>query len=265
MYLIYFDESGNSGNNLIHSQQPVFGLACLLIDDAQWMEVESGIEAIIETFFPAPRPESFEIHANELINPRGYFRQFPITHRIEFLTEILQFLHNRKIAVFQRTIVKSRYAKWLEDTFGGGVIINPHLAAFPLLAQVVNDYLKSLPEQPRGIFISDENRDIMFDVEKSQKMLRGASGRLHLSQIIEKGFFIDSRKSYPLQLADICAYFSRRCEEAARGFPIREFEQPLIDYFPKLLHYGQEAMPDVLAWLESEQKRSDQGQKPRGR
>ena len=46
-----------------------------------------------------------------------------------------------------------------------------------------------------GIFISDENKEIVRDVEKSIKVLRGIEGTLKLGQIIEKGFFIDSSKS----------------------------------------------------------------------
>lgn len=265
MILSYLDESGNSGNNLAHPQQPVFCLAALLVPENLWVTVESDVSAQIEQFFPGPRPDDFEIHASELVNPRGFFRAYPIAHRLDFISAVLGVARDHDLKVIHRAIVKQRYLRWLESTFGPGVIINPHLAAFPLVAHVVNDYLKMLPGSPLGIFISDENREIMFDVEKAQKVLRGTPGRLHLDQIIEKGFFIDSRKSLLLQLCDLCVYGCRRLEEEKAGFLVKEINRPVIEALKPLLHRGKEPLPDVLAWLESEQKRSGQGQKPRSR
>lgn len=265
MILAYLDESGNAGNNLAHPQQPVFCLAALLVPENVWVSVEAELSNEIERFFPPPRPPEFEIHASELINPRGFFRAFPIAHRLDFISAVLGIAHRHGLKVIHRAIVKLRYLRWLESTFGPGVVINPHLAAFPLVAHVVNDYLKALPDSPLGIFISDENREIMFDVEKAQRALRGTPGRLHLDLIIEKGFFIDSRKSVLLQLGDLCAYGCRVLEEDRAGFPVKEINRSVIEAIKPLLHRGKESLPDVLAWLESEQKRSGQGQKPRGR
>ena len=101
------------------------------------------------------------------------------------------------------------------------VEINPHIAAYALVAQVVNAYLKELPGSPFGIFISDENKEVVKDLEKSHRVLRGTAGPLHLSQVIEKGFFIDSRKSLLLQLADLCAYCLRMKEELAAQLPVK--------------------------------------------
>jgi hypothetical protein len=88
---------------------------------------------------------------------------------------------------------------------------------------------------------------------------------LHLDRIIEKGFFIDSKKSLLLQLSDLCAYACRRLEEDNAGMPVKEINRGVIEAVKPLLHRGEESLPDVLAWLEAEQKRSGQGPKPRGR
>lgn len=259
MYLVYFDESGNSGNNLVHAQQPVFVLAALLVPAASWQTIEAELEKTVDTFFPPPRPLDFEIHANELINPRGFFRQFPIQKRLDLYRALLAIAEKHRLRVVHRAIVKKRYAQWLERTFGAGVFINPHIAAFALVSQVVNDFLRSLSHTTMGIFISDENRDVMTDIEKSQRILRGTSGRLRLSQVIEKGFFIDSRKSLLIQLADLCAYSLRRMEEQQAGLPVRPLDANCIAWVKPLIHRGGEALPDVLAWLQSEQKKERPG------
>lgn len=85
MHLIYLDESGQTGTNLRDTFQPVFVLGALVVPESVWLELEKDLQAAIETSFPAPRPDDFEIHATEISNPRnGYFKQFPIAHRLEF-------------------------------------------------------------------------------------------------------------------------------------------------------------------------------------
>ncbi len=42
MHLIYFDESGNTGNNLNDHQQPIFVLCALAVPEDRWLQVELG-------------------------------------------------------------------------------------------------------------------------------------------------------------------------------------------------------------------------------
>jgi hypothetical protein len=42
MYLIYLDESGNSGNNLNDAQQPIFVLCAMIVPVDQWLRLERG-------------------------------------------------------------------------------------------------------------------------------------------------------------------------------------------------------------------------------
>ena len=95
--------------------------------------------------------------------------------------------------------------------------VNPHLAAFPLVVQVVNRYLRELSKDALGIFISDDNREVVDDTGRFLKPLRATPGSLQLDRIIEKGFFIDSRKSLLIQLADLCTLHTRKDEERKIG------------------------------------------------
>ena len=124
---------------------------------------------------------------------------------------------------------------------------------------MVDDWLKSLPGSPLGIFISDENKEIVHDVEKSIKLLRGIEGTLKLSQIVEKGFFIDSSKSVILQLCDLCALTLRKKEEAKSGFRDNPLHHSGIALLEPLIHRGDEALQDVLAWISAEEKKKRPG------
>lgn len=261
MHLIYLDESGNSGNNLNDKQQPVFVLASMLVPETQWLGVEKAMEAAVARFFPAPRPENFEIHATALRNGEGYFRQFPVAHRLEFRDQCFKIAQKHNLTLIYRAIVKRRYQQWLLSTFGPGVSINPHVMAFSLIARVADEYLRSAPGAPLGIFISDENKEIARDIEKSIRILRGSEGSLKLGQIIEKGFFIESEKSLLLQLCDLCAYSARKKEEQKVGLPVKSVDQKGIELIEPLIHRGNEALQDVIAWMSEQQKKERPGTK----
>lgn len=249
MNLIYFDESGQSGNNLSDPQQPIFVLAALVVPEEVWLPLEATIQSLVDKYFPTPRPLDFEIHATKLRNGNGYFRQFAVGHRLSFRDDCLRACHEHGVKLIYRPIAKVRFKKWVADTFGTGVSINPHYIAFSLVARVVDDYLKNLPGSPLGIFISDENREIIQDVEKVTRLLRSIDGPLKLCQIIEKGFFIDSAKSLVLQMCDLCAYSARKKEEAKAGMHGRIEDQGGIDLIEPLIHRGDESLIDTLEWV----------------
>ncbi len=255
MHLVYLDESGQTGTNLRDTIQPVFALGALVVPESVWLPLEKDLLAAIERSFPAPRPDDFEIHATEISNPRGgYFRQFPIAHRLAFRDEWFRIAQKHGLKFICRAISKKRFLTWSLSTFGSGVAINPHVAAFPLVARVVDDLLKSLPGSPLGIFISDENREVVGDVEKAIRFFRGTEGVLKLGQIIEKGFFIESEKSLVLQLCDLCVYTARRKEEQRLGLLVKSLDQSGIPLIEPLIHVGDERLRDVNVWLEQQKK-----------
>jgi hypothetical protein len=247
MHFIYLDEAGNTGNNLKDATQPIFVLGALIVPETRWLRLESELAAAIDLSFPPPRPDDFEVHGTELINARGYFRAFPIEKRLYFFQSWLGIALRNELKFIYRAIIKQRYAVWLEKTFGPGVNINPHVAAFSLLAQVANEYLRAAPGAPLGIFISDENQQVVGDIEKSIRLLRGDQGPLRLAQIVEKGFFIESDKSLPLQLCDLCTYAVRRLEEQQAGLRVKSLDQNLIPWIKPLIHRGKEPLPEVVS------------------
>ncbi len=260
MHLIYLDESGQTGANLKDTAQPVFVLGALVVPENIWLALEKDLQAAVENRFPQPRPPDFEIHATEISNPRsGYFKQFPIAHRLAFRDEWFRVAHKHSLKFIYRAIAKKRFMEWSQFSFGAGVFINPHVAAFPLVARVVDDYLKSLPGSPLGIFISDENREVVGDVEKAIRILRGAEGVIKLGQIGEKGFFIESEKSLVLQLCDLCVYTARKREEKKNGLTVKPIDDSGIPLLEPLIHTGDECFRDVNAWLTAEQKKGRPG------
>jgi hypothetical protein len=129
------------------------------------------------------------------------------------------------------------------------------VAAFPLVARVADEFLCGVSRETRGMFISDENKEVVRHIEESIKVLRTTVGGLRLSRIVEKGFFIDSKKSRPLQLCDLCALTARKMEEAASGRSKKTIDETASELLEPLIHRGNESLRDVLIWLTEQQRR----------
>ncbi len=254
MHLIYFDESGNSGTNLADPQQPVFVLGALVVPETSWHAVEADLEQALNTHFPEPRPSAFEVHAGDLRQGTGDFKGVPVARRLALRDDWLRIAARHRLRFIYRAITKSRYERWMKSAFGHHISINPHLAAFPLVAQVANNYLRQLSPPALGIIISDDNREVVDDIERFLKLLRATSGTLRLDRIIEKGFFIDSKKSLLIQLADLCTLQARKDEERKIGLPSKSIDDDGIDLLKPILHRGEESLPDVIQWLQQVQK-----------
>jgi hypothetical protein len=253
MYLVYFDETGNTGTNFDDIQQRIFALGALIVPEAVWQDLEKDLQVAVDETFPQPRPEDFEIHGGAMRNGEGYFRGFSVADRMALRDRWLAMARQHGVKLIYRAIDKGRFRRWLHATLGSGVKINPYVVAFPLVARVVDEYLAGCPEKPLAIFVFDENKEVVHDIEKSLSILRGINSALRLGRVVEKGFFIDSAKSLVLQLCDICLYYARKKEEQAMGSPAKEVDRGGVMGIEPLIYKGNEALQDVLAWVKEQQ------------
>jgi hypothetical protein len=260
MHLVYLDESGNSGSNLNDPQQPIFVLCAMVVAEERWQSLERDLQAALDHHLPQWRSvDGFEVHAADLRTGRGSFAGMSVSSRIAFRDDWMSVAQKHEVRLISRSVDKKRYAAWLHKTFGSGVMINPHVVAFALVARCVDDFLQSLQGNALGMLISDENKEIVADVEKSISLLRGDSGKLRLARIVEKGFFIDSTKSLPLQLCDLFALSARKKVERAAGLLAKSIDESGISMFEKLSHSDRQNDPDVLEWLKKQQSANRSG------
>ena len=89
------------------------------------------------------------------------------------------------------------------------------------------------------------------EVELSLKTLRlDPDSILKTTNIVEKGFFVDSKKSFALQLADIFALYSRKYEEHKAGIRVNNYDQQTFDKI-ELLTTKRDGLniKDILEWV----------------
>jgi hypothetical protein len=256
MHLVYLDESGNSGMNLSDPAQPMFSLCAMIVAEKCWHALEQELMHSLDGRFKNWRStDDFEIHGSDLRTGRGVFKGISVTERIAFQSEWMTIGEGHGIKLICRSIHKRQYATWLNKTFGAGILINPHVAAFALVARCVDNYLASLPEKPLGMLISDDNKEVVADVEKSIKVLRGTAGALKLKQIVEKGFFVDSAKSLPLQLCDLFTLSLRKADERKALSISKPFDDAGIEIANRMRQHDTQHDTNVLQWLTEQHQR----------
>lgn len=262
MYLIYLDESGNTGHNLKDQEQPLFALGALIVPEQEWQGLEDALKSLVLHYFPA-KPTHVEIHAKDIRSGRSYYREIALQERLAFLRDCIGLVNARSLRLVCRTIEKKRFAGWIECSFPKGVCVNPHVVAFPLVARVLDDYLQAQGADARGILISDENREIVGDIKKTTDLLRLADGSLRLHRIIEQCFFVDSKTSLVLQLCDICTFYCRKMGELDTGHAAAPYDLEMIEGIRLALHEGPEAFHDTIEWVIAGQKKgAARGQNP---
>ncbi len=130
MYLLYADESGSTKD----ANQIYFVLASISVFERQCFWLANEMDKIAARFNPAD-PSSIELHANPMLNGRGYWRGVPKVDREQALTDVLNVVktsHN-SICLFASVIKKSSVSPK-----------DPVEAAFEQLASRFDYFLKRL-------------------------------------------------------------------------------------------------------------------------
>jgi hypothetical protein len=251
MNLVYIDESGNTGLNLKDSHQPVFLLAAMILPESKWFSLEELFLNTAKKYFGDPLPTPFEIQAKDLKSGRGVFKNLTLAQQLSFRDDMLKLLLDNKIAVIYMRIIKSKFSAFCDEQYGPGIKVNPYIMALPFVCMEVDHYLQQSGSDQLGMFIFDEQKETLDDAERSLRTLRlDSRSILKTTNIIEKGFFIDSSKSFALQLVDIVAYYIRKYEENELGLRVSDIDKQTFDKITKLASTSIGSnVGDILEWV----------------
>lgn len=255
MKLIYIDESGDTGHNLNDTQQQIFVLAALIVPDNDWIDVEETFQNVIGRYFPDGIPEDFELHVVDMKNRKKSFKDFDKEKSAALRDEILHIIESFNLKVFYRRVIKKQFQTFCERRFGKGILVSPYLMALSMLWPEFNKYLND--QNDFGMLIFDENKNYYLDAEKSLKSLR-LDPRFVTSnnKLIEKGFFVESTKSIPLQLVDLIAYYIRKYEEHKLGLRVSEIDQSCFNQIDRIAQMSSmlPEFPDIMKWAKENWK-----------
>lgn len=253
MYLVYIDESGNTGLNLKDKEQPIFLLAALILHSSKWFDMERAFHDILADYFETDQIASIEVHVSDLKARRRAFGGISSEESFQIRDRMLQLLIDFEIPVIHRRIIKSKFSDFCEQNYGPGIRINPYIMALPFVCMEVDHYIGQQGQEQLGMFIFDEQKKNLLNVERSLRTLRmDPNSLLKTSRIIEKGFFVDSSKCFAIQLTDLAAHYIRKREEDKLGFQVSLFDKQTFDKIATMTSTGVGSIiQDVLEWVKS--------------
>ncbi len=253
MNFVYVDESGNTGLNLKDSQQPVFLLAAMIVPETKWFSLEEKFFQIAHRYLGKSLSYPFEIHAVVLKSGRGLFKGLSLVERLAFRDEMLQLLVDNKISIIYRRIIKKNFEAFCENSYGPGIKVDPYVMALPFVCVEVDHHLRKKGKNELGMLIFDEQKEYFDDAERSLRTLRlDSTSILKTTNIIEKGFFVDSSKSFALQLTDLAAYYIRKYEEDKLGIKVSDLDKQTFGRIQTLISTGVGSNTgDILEWVKN--------------
>lgn len=215
MYLVYFDESGDSG--LTNSPSQYFALAGVIAHEDYWLILLNDLidfRRYLKSTYGLPM--RVELRANSLIHKKKEFRALSISRkdRLMIFQEALKFLHTHSelLQVFAIVIDKGKVKK-------KGIDIRT--LAWEYALQRVQNTLESFSDglvEEHAVIFPDEGHHFLIR-KLIRKMRRhnyvpsfygGASRKILTERIIEDPNDRLSHESYLIQLADLSAYAAAR-------------------------------------------------------
>ena len=228
MYLMYSDESGNTGTDLDNKQQPIFALAGIIVKDEKWHKINDYFEE--EKVKICPEFKNNEIHAAELFNApkRSIFNKYSWEQNLKILEQLVDLITSLDIFLIYNFLYKLGFKKHINDTFGTSVKIEPYLYAFSANYDI---FSKHIPQNEYGIIFTDD----LLNISNSIELLYPKLVTEH-KNIIEKTFYLDSKKNNFIQIADICALYINKF--ACITYKLAKYnevkEKHCIDMFKKI-------------------------------
>lgn len=196
MRLLYIDESGSTGTDLDNKKQPFFVLAGVCIADKDWHQVNDYFEK--EKIKIYPDFKNIEIHTNELFNsnPKSVFYKNYWKDNFTILEKLVDLVSKLNIKVTNAVILKKTYKKH----FGGNIIVDPYLFSYAALYENFNTFLSK--HKDYGIVFCDELKSMEESLEFLYPRLK-----IDNTNIIEKTFYLNSKKNNFIQIADLCSFY----------------------------------------------------------
>lgn len=215
MYLMYVDESGDTGKN--NSETQYFVLSGIVLHEDSWLNMLSDLvdfRRYLRTRYGLGMKE--EIHAAEWLNRNPKLRaNIPKYDRLDILKKCLKWLNQRDdISIY--SVRCDKYASSNKDIFEytWSVFIQEFEDA------IVSGNFPGNHIKDKGIVIADNtNRQKLTNLLRRMRqhnLIPNMSATYRVQAVIEDPIMRDSSDSYFHQMVDIVAFFARMYYEPNR-------------------------------------------------
>lgn len=190
---MYVDESGTPNFNDV-VQQPLFVLTGLIINENDWETIENSIKELKFTYYGDDR---FEIKSHTIRKGYGIFRDHSREHNMQFLNELVDLYSQSPITLINIVFNKQ---KWLDKYHTARDIF---LVCYQNLMERYDKFLSIKNE--KGLVILDARQgqsDFRVRVIHEELRSQGSGFRTQFTHSLGEPFFVDSKYSYGIQMAD---------------------------------------------------------------
>ena len=227
MYLVYMGQSGSTGTSADDPSQPHEVVAGLMLHETQMMSLNGEFDALCRRQFGVPLGEEgapSQIRPMELFQGLRYFASWPPERRSGMLQECLDILIRRESPVLcaflnKRELVEARANASSPAALLWANPIEPVMSRFLFalsmyldemnMATLNHDQIMSgaFPVTQFAMVVAQEGANI--EPRFMAEFLRSDEG-IDATGLHENFTFVNAADSPGMQLANLCAYFTRR-------------------------------------------------------
>jgi hypothetical protein len=234
MHFFYIDETGDTGTDLLNSEQPIFVMGGISLSDEKWNSTQETYQKVINSYFSGSIPLNFELHAHELLSPKGDgpFAGHDRNRRNQLALDVLSILDEHRHHIHAIAFCKKSI-----DATTCGIPVNfdvsvPYLLGFDYLITQFNNHIKyHLGSSARGLMILDKKEEHHANIEAILHDRRFQTVSLHrVKWVVEFSYPIDSTKNPMIQISDLAIFSIRKFLEVEHGYGDK-WPQPAKDFF----------------------------------
>lgn len=224
--LCYCDESGTGS-------EPIAVMTGIVVDASRMHLTKEHWGELLALLSKETGHQVVELHTRDFYAGNGVFRDIPGRDRAHLISQIFQWLVDRKHHVVYAAVNKASY----QEAFGRGDIPDElntiwRFMGFHLILAMQKHCQRDKGVKGHTIFIFDnEERErmrftdlIARPPEWSDTYYDKGRKQDQLDQIVDVPYFGDSREVSLIQLADLASFFLRRTAEIAEGHSEARYE-----------------------------------------
>ena len=211
LYFLYVDGSGQTTIKRNRRDNGFYILSGIIVHERDWKTIEENLSKLKGDIFPEWDPMSWELHASDIWNSRGFFAdgrlKLNLVKKQEIFSSILEFICNSNITLLDVIIFKDRMKDRYEI---------PQTLKYPwtFLVERFEHFLKQQEiETNNGLLFVDSSQKVPESEIKNviYGLVRNGSVWQHVEHVIEDPIFTRSHLRNMIQLADMIAYVTHRC------------------------------------------------------
>jgi hypothetical protein len=225
--LCYCDESGTG-------LEPIATMVGIIVDASRMYPTKQDWQDLLDRLSASVGHKISEVHAKDLYNGNGVFHGVPGPERAGIITEIFEWLADRKHEVVYASVEKASFfaARNTDD-------VPPELdtvwrfLGFHIALATQKHFQRLKGHKGHTIFVFDNQErermrytDLIVSPPKwSDEYYNRTKRQDQLDQVVDVPYFGDSKDVVLIQLADITAFLLRRYAEVRLGLSHPKYDE----------------------------------------